>query len=270
VTWADQGAANPTFISAFNLANYPATDLLRTTPLWWKEVSATNRWKAFDGATNTQTSNADSITYKFTLGSSVDSIALLNMDAIDVHIIITDPVEGEVYNKTTYLATTVVTGESAVLDWWSYFFAEIVRRTDIVLFDLLRFPDAVIDVEINYSGGTAKCGILMMGMYTTIGETEYGPTIGIIDYSQKSVDSYGNYTIDVRDYAKRMNVPIRIQYASVSEIQRVMARYRSTPTVWAASTEIDALMVYGFYKDFSIVLPGPLFCTCALEIEGLI
>ena len=63
---ADQGAAHPTItattdkvhkvyesLSAGNTGNYPPLDVLETVPKWL-EVSATNRWRAFDNKVGTR------------------------------------------------------------------------------------------------------------------------------------------------------------------------------------------------------------------------
>jgi hypothetical protein len=36
-----------------------------------------------------------------------------------------------------------------------------------------------------------------------------------------------------------------------------------------AAEDFSSLIVYGFYKSFDIVIPGPTVSNCSLEIEGL-
>ncbi len=52
----------------------PEIDVLNAVPKWL-EISATNRWKAFDQKVGSQTSQAVSIVYEITPGAIVDSIA---------------------------------------------------------------------------------------------------------------------------------------------------------------------------------------------------
>jgi hypothetical protein len=54
-------------------------------PEKWEEVSATNRWKVFDGIVQDQCSNANTIEIVLTPGS-IDSVALFNLDADTVEI----------------------------------------------------------------------------------------------------------------------------------------------------------------------------------------
>ena len=266
---ADQGAANPTFANAPNVGHDPATDVALDTPLWWKEVSATNRWKAFDNKVGSQTSQATSITYEITPGEIFDSIAFINLDAVSVQIVLTDPVEGEVYNETVDLLTTLVSGSATVIDWYTYFFSNIVKTTDFVKFDIPPYLNGVLDITITYAGGTAKVGGIVLGIGTTIGTTRYNPSIGIHDYSTKDADEYGVYSITEKAFSKKVSCDVVIQNVSLDEIQNLFALYRATALVYVVSESYSSLIVYGFYKDFNIVLPYPNFSECTIEIEGL-
>lgn len=264
VLLADQGAANPTFAAAANVGNYPPTDLLRTTPLWWKEVSSTNRWKAFDAKVGSQTEQASLISYQIKPGL-IDSIAFLNVDAASITLTVTDPVAGVVFNETINLAASrIITG------WYDYFFEPFPpRKTDIVRFNLPLYFDATVDIAIAEAGGTAKIGAIVLGRKKDLGVTLYSPSFGITDYSIKTPDENGNYTIYQRPYAKRMECNLRIMNYFVDEVARLLALYRSTPLVWIGLDDYASMIVYGFYGDFNIVMPGTRHSDCAIEIKGL-
>jgi len=260
---ADQGAAHPTVTAATNTARYPATDLLRTTPAFWSEVSATNRWKAFDGKNGSQVSQATLITFNLTPGV-IDSIALLNLDAVQIELTVTDPVEGEVFNETIDLLST-----SGIIDAYTYFFNPIIQKTDHVEFDLPPYGSAAILIEIRYTGGTAKVGEIVVGWSREIGTTLYSPSAGIVDYSQKSADDQGNYSIVEGVYSKRYSCTLRVKNAIFDEVFRLLALYRATPLVWVAVEEFTTFIAFGKYNDFSQELVDTINSLCNLEIEGL-
>jgi len=281
VKLADQGAANPTItaatdkvhkvyesLAAGNVGNYPPTDVLATTPKWL-EVSATNRWKTFDNKVGSQTSQATSITFKITPGAVFDSIAFLNLDAVSVQVVLTDPVEGEVYNETIDLISTVITGSSGIYDWYSYFFSSQFRLTDFVKFDIPPYLNAILDITITYTGGTAKVGGIVFGVQSTLGTTQYSPNIGIHDYSIKEQDPFGVWSITERAYSKKMTCDVQIESVSIDDVQRILALYRASPLVWIGSETYSSMIAYGFYKDFSIIISYPTFAICSIEIEGL-
>ena len=273
---ADQGAAYPTVtlatdkvhkiyksLSAGNKSNYPATDVLATVPKW-VEISYTNRWKGLDSTVGSQTSQATSITYSF-LPGLIDSVALMNLQASSVNIEMTDPTDGIVYNQTISLISTV-----AVVDWYTYFFESVnLLKTDCVKLDLPLYSQATLDLTISFTG-TAKIGMIQFGLQKEIGKTKYSPSIGITDYSTKTVNSFGEYYILQRAFAKKMSLAVTIENSLLDEVSRLLALYRSTAMVWIGSEDYASMIVCGFYKDFNIVIPYPNHSDCSIEIEGLI
>jgi hypothetical protein len=274
---ADQGAAHPTFTAATdkvhkiyesvadsNTGNYPPTDVLVEVPKW-VEIGSTNRWKVFDRKVGSQTSNAASMNYVFTPRSRIDSIALLNLDATSVQIVVTDPVDGEVYNVTTDLINP-----SVVYDWYTYFVEPIgTLKTDLVTTEIPIYAAATVSITINYTGGTAACGSIILGRKFELGAMKYSPSIGITDYSTKSVDTFGNYTITERAYSKRLSCDVTVKNIYLDEVVRQLSMMRATLLVWIGSADYSSLIAYGFYKDFSVVIPYIKYSVCSLEIEGI-
>lgn len=251
-----------------NAGNYPPTDVLAAAPQWM-EVSATNRWKAFDDKVGTQSTQSSSITYQITPAQVVDSIAFLNLDAATIQVVMTDPTDGEVYNRVFDLNTTTITGVSQITDWYTYFFSDTVRISDIARFDLPLYLSAVIDITISYPNETAKVGTIVLGLQTNLGGTQYGAKVALADYSKKSKDEYGVYSIVERDFSKTMDLSFFAKNEAISQIQRLLASLRATAVVWVAHESYEALIVYGFYKDFSIVIQYPDQSACNIAIEGL-
>ena len=127
----------------------------------------------------------------------------------------------------------------------------------------------IITVIINKTASTAKIGELIVGLKTTVGTMKWSPQISIIDYSTKTVDVYGHYSIVERSFAKRLTCGITIPNTDLDEIVRQLDLYRSTPLVWIGSETYSCLIVYGFYKSYNVVIPRSISSDCSLEIEGL-
>jgi len=250
-------------LQAGNTNHYPPENLGGGSP-WWEEIGPTNRWRAFDGKVGTQTSDEDIVGYALAPGL-IDSIALLQMDAVSVTLVMTDPADGEVYNEEVDLVSTL-----PVIDWLTYFFEPFVMITDLVRLNLPLYGDAVLAISINYAGGTAKVGGIVVGMKRRLGTTLYEPEVGIVDYSVKAVDDQGAYDVSVRAFSKRMLCPLRVPNTSIDEVMRLLMLYRSDLLVWVGVESYASMIVYGFYKDFSIVMAGPRHSDCAIEIEGLL
>lgn len=243
-----------------NTNKYPPTYTTGTTPDWL-DLGATNRWKMFDQSYNNQTSNTGSIIVVLTPGV-INSLGLMNVDASSITIVMTSGAT-TVYNKTLDL----IIGN--VNDWYEYFYNPIEKRYDFILTDLPVFGDCVLTITISNGTNAAKCGLCIPGFFVKIGDSLWGATMGILDYSRKEVDTFGNYTIVERNFASTLSDTIWLENGRTGYIKRLLAEYRTTPALWVASEQFEGTFVYGFYRDFSIVLTDPSGSQCSLEIEGL-
>jgi len=194
--------------------NYPPTDILAAVPKWM-EVSATNRWKAFDEKIGSKAIQTTSVTYQFTI-PLIDSIALLGLVATSVHVTIT----GISYDETFDLIDN-----TGVYDWYTYFFEEIIRKEDLVIFDLPEAYGEVLEITITNTGSDAEVGEIVIGNATTLGTTRTSPSIGIVDYSIKSTDTFGNITVVERAFSKKLECDIIIDNTELDDIYNLFANY---------------------------------------------
>lgn len=246
-----------------NVGNNPTTD----DGTNWLNTGATNRWKAFDNTISDQTTNTTSITYELDPSSLVNAIAMFNLDATDVDITVTDPVEGVVYNENVSLLDN-----SAVENWWGYFFEPIVRKSEFVKFDLPNYASATVDLSINTNtGDTAKVGQIVIGNQKTLGLTTYGTTISIQDYSTKDTDTFGNVIITERRFAQLVDYDVKLATSTVRDVQKTLANFRATPIVYSGTEDgTYGDLVYGYYRNFGINISTPSFSDATIEVEGLV
>lgn len=231
----------------------------------WLDAGYDNRWKMFDEKVGTQTSQADSITLTIKPGL-IDSIVFLDLEAASIDIVMTDPIEGAVYTESIDLVM-----KTYIVDAYSYFFEPIILDDTVVLLGVPPYPNAEIAVTITNTGGTAKVGTLVFGTKHDIGDTQLRPSIGINDYTVKTTDDWGNYTVSVRDYSKTMNCSVSIDKDMVDFQQRTLASYRGVPVIWVGIDQgYSCMIVYGFFNDFKIVLETLAYSICNIEIEGLV
>lgn len=282
---ADQGAAHPTItastddvhkiyesLSDNNTQNYPPLDILETVPNWLF-IGYTNRWKSFDGIINSRTEYSGTFTYQFTPSNYIDSMAFMNLEDIStVRVVSTDPIEGVVYDYTKDLASTNISGVSAIVDWYTYFFSTTAYIDAFVLLDIPPYYNAVIDVTITYLGAetVAKVGEIVLGFQANFGDTLYSPSIGIHDYSIKGTDDFGNAIITERPYSRKMSCDVKVLNADISEVNRLLISYRTLPLVWIGDESYDSLLIYGYFRDYSIVISYPAYAICTIDVEGLI
>lgn len=250
-------------LRATNLNHDPTTDV--SSPPYWIEVSATNRWKMFDTNNSTQTTNSNTIVVTLTPGKVVNSVILLNLEGTSVRVKMTDPTDGVVYDTTTSL-----NNNGTINNWYSYFFNPIQRRTSVLLTNLPAYGTAAIEITITNTGLTAKCGVCIIGTVQYIGEgINLGASIGIQDYSRKEKDDFGNYQLIQRSYSKKAKFSMAVLNEQIDSLQDLLVSLRTTPCVWIGDDRYTSTAIYGYYKDFDITIAYHLVSDCNIEIEGL-
>jgi hypothetical protein len=230
----------------------------------WIDIAPTNRWAMFDNEVSTQTALASPLTVVIKPGF-VNGIALFGLVGDSLTVTVRDGLAGSVvYSRTLALDGTILA------DWYQYFFEPYVQRADVVLTDLPPYGDAHITLTLTGSG-TVKCGIVALGTVYTLGDTQQGASVSIVDYSRKETDAFGVTSFVQRAYSKRMSVNLLLANAQLNKTQRVLADLRASPAAWVGTDApgYEPLTVYGFYKDFSIDIAYPQLSYCSLEIEGL-
>mgnify|MGYP001766275962 CR=1 FL=1 len=245
-------------LQASNLGHTP-----ESSPTWWLDIGPTNRWAMFDSVVGTSTTLASPLTVVISPGA-INSIALLELVGQSVTISMTSVSGGgSVYSKTVNLDA------SEVGDYYEYFFAPFIQRTSAVLTDLPPYADGVVTISL--TGSTVSLGVCVVGLSTDLGDTQYGATAGITDYSLKTTDAFGNTTLTKRSYAKRTTCKLWLEKGEVNKVHRKLSDLRATPCVWVGvdDQELEPLTVFGFFKDFNIDVSYPTVAMCSLEIEGL-
>lgn len=229
----------------------------------WLALGATNRWKMFDQALNSQTIYPDSISTVLSVKERVDTIALLNIDAELVNVTITDA--GVVVFDETY----TLTDDAGINNWHGYFFEDVTRASDKIIQNLPLFTGAQIKITLADPGGTVRCGACILGRAKEIGTANYGGSVGIQDYSVKQRDAFGNYTVLERAFSRRASFEVMVQAGYVDRLHTLLAGYRATPIVYIGADSYASTVVYGFYRDFSVAISYPSHSLCTLELEGL-
>jgi hypothetical protein len=243
-----------------NTGNDPTTD----DGTYWLEVSSTNRWKLFNGIVQEQTVQAGGMEYVVQSPTVVNSLALINVDCAEVTVTVDDATEGEVYNQTFSLIS-----DSGIQDWYAYFFEPIVRNDRLAILDLPPYANADITVTFTDTG-TAKCGALIIGQFADLGFSQHGASFSIIDYSTKTTDSQGRVTITDGPYANKLDVDVVLDTAVFGVVRNTLTDLRTTPCAWIAEENNRNSIVYGYYREFDIILSNPTTSRCSLEIEGLV
>lgn len=239
---------------------------LAASSTWWLDIGPTNRWAMLDDVVGTSTTLTSPLTVVLNPGP-ISGLALMELVGSSVSVTLKDEPGG-----TTIYSATVNLDDTVVDSFYDWFFNPYVQRTTVIITDLPWHYFAP-ELTISITGtGTVSCGVCKFGEAIGIGGTTTGATAGIIDYSVKSVDVFGRTSITRRAFSKRSSIKIVTDKIELDRIFARLSALRATPAVWIATeaTGFSPLLIYGFFKDFSIEVAYSVIVYCSLEIEGLI
>lgn len=236
-------------------------------PATWVFVSVSNRFKMFDTTVGVGTTNPNSIEVKLQPTGIATAVVLFNVQGATANLTVVTTDGDEVYNKTIDIADF-----SGVVSYYDYFVSpvSVSGLTEVAFLDIPAYSGAIFTLTINAGTGTASCGEMVFGPSNEIATTNFGTSVGIRDYSIKEVDEFGNIRIVQRAYSKRAEYDVTVETAQVGYFNNFLANIRTTPVVYIGDENRPETIVYGYYRDFSVVLSGPSISECSLTVEGLI
>jgi len=232
-------------------------------PPKWLDLGAVNRWRMFDDRVSSLTERAGNIAVTLAPGAVINSLALFNLRGRTATVVMTDPLEGEVYRREISLI------DAGVENWYQWFFSSIGRKSDVVVLDLPAYGTATLSITIDNASDVAACGHVVTGRQAELGVALYGTGVGITDYSRKEIDAFGNTMVVERSFSKRAEFDVILDTPKIGGIQRTLAAIRAKPVVWLGAESYEATALFGYYRDFSISISGPNKSDATITVEGL-
>jgi len=272
-----------------NVGHDPAT-----TTGAWLDVGPTNRWAMFDQALGSVTTDEAPIVVTLRPGLGASGLAILDCNAATVRV------QAPGYDRTVaptggsgaalfldlslaagagITVTLTPFGKAATRVVWDDGFAwdDSVTWQDTVAGTATAEPPSWADAEAvsdttewqdsRGGDGTVFVGTMLLGILRPLGITEGSATSGITDYSRRETDEFGETMIVPRAWAKRMAGKALIRTDAVDQVVGRIAAVRAVPSLWLGDAGVDSLIVYGFFKDFSVEV-GETLSKLTLSIEG--
>lgn len=257
---------------SFNAVNYECTANGTTNvqpdsgSSAWLNLGSVNRLAMFDGKNLSNTVGDLDIELTFAANKLCNALALLNVEASAVDVVMTDPVVGEVYNQSFDLV------DRGVNDLYEYFFVDPVYKSVFVVNDLPPYKSASISVKLHRKDEStpAQAGTCVVGRQRNLGDLKWGYGIGIDDYSQVDFDQFGEVSIVQRGYANTADLPVSVPTAKVDYVRQLLAQYRATKVLWIGAIDRPETVVFGIYESFSQVISNPVDSSCNLSLKGTI
>jgi hypothetical protein len=236
-----------------------------SSPLYWANLGPSNTWAMFDDKISTASGATNALTVSIDTGY-INSLALLGLVGASAAIRMTNGAGGpEVYNRTVSLDGTIIA------DWYQYFFEPSVSLGSLWLTDLPPYINARITVTVTAVGPVAV-GMLTFGTFYELGAAQLGASAGLISYAKKNTDSVGVTTFTPGANAKRMSISLTVPKGQINKVHGVLTGLDGVPCMWIGVDDaaLSPLAIYGFFRDFGLVVQYQTESLYSLEIEGLI
>lgn len=253
-----------------NTGNNPLLDIQNdpdNLPVWWVEIGATNRYRPFDGLRNNVVIGDAPMTYVITPDRVTDGLAILNIDAQDIDIIVEFD-NLQIYNENIVLSTRVVS------DWYEFFFKGFQQQRNVFIDDLPPLIGAEITVTLNRDVGNVSMGVLAVGNSLFIGKAQYGALSDIRSFSRNEANEFGVTTLVKRTPKVQTRQRVLADKALTTFLFELREELESVPCVWAtvdeqASDFYNAYVLSGIYERFVINAENPNQTTLELELREI-
>lgn len=249
-------------LQAGNLGKIPR---LASSSAWWLEIAETNHWKMFDGSVTSQTVD-DAINVQIRISSPIDSLVLFNISGASLNVVVTDDIDGEVYNQAHSLIQT-----SGIGDWWSWFFTPVKRIKTYAITDLPPITAGTIAFYLTETAAELSCriGAAVIGLSEEAGGTEYGASVSITNYSIIAEDDFGVRRITQRAFSANGNFVVVVDHDDVERFYDLLAENRAVPAVYIGSDLYRATIAYGIPGNWGMAIDHPTESILTFEVKGL-
>lgn len=243
-----------------NLGNAPSGDERPNT--FWVYMGKLNPFRLHDGINSTQTiSNGSGLEVIFETINLHDAIVLTNTEAKSITV---TKSSGEV------IKINLVAKEST--GWWEFFFGkDFVTRRD-KLINLGKSVNGKLILKFEAVDGAVKVGNILVGKRKFLGESLYGVTAGIMDFSNFEQDKFGNMQISPRGSAKVIDAQFIIENKNVDFVYRELAAIAGTPSAFIVDDReksYDTYTTFGVLKEFNILFSDYQMSRGNISIRGL-
>lgn len=245
----------------------------------WLNLGPTNRWAMFDTKVGTGTSIAVSTSRRLTTILSSMTVVLKpgNTDALylgsltgKTAVVTAKNATGgtQVYNRTVNLDGTIIGS------FYEWFFTDFVQKTDVLLSDLPnQYHGLEVTITLTADAGNVSIGVCHLGRFAILGESKMGAGVGIISYTKKLDDGFGNITVlrPKNPNANRMSLQIMVTKERFPQVFNLLKSLDGILCIYSA-VELDGFEPFnalGFYKDFYITVEYFSHYLVALEVEGV-
>jgi len=251
-----------------NTTDNPEDNAATVSPTW-VQIAPSNYYAMLDGRTSTTTVNPTTIEI---------TIACVNYDTISLLGVVGATVSLSLYDNTSmavvYTNDILLQDESEVVDEYSYWFSDFIQTPSIYDDNMPLYTDAALTIVITALSGNAECGRLIFGRSFYVGDTGYGANLTLESYSRKETDEFGNETLVQRGSVNFDSYEVRVPTNKVPALRRKAQDLDAIPILFimdeSQTSNTENLLNFGYWADFTILIPAPTYSTISLTQKGIL
>ncbi|RVV99695.1 hypothetical protein EKE94_03160 [Mesobaculum littorinae] len=229
-------------VAGGNLGHAPA----ETVGTQWIERGPMSPWRLFDGGPGSVVTRSGQIDVRCALTSLLRGVAVINVSASQFRVTIYDG------TRVTYDQTIPLIDASEIVDYVTLFTTPLtgvdLGIIDSDTADLLGGPGNQVRIRIGADGETVSCGEVIFGDVPQFGVAVSGLSSELVDYSQATIDPFGNEAIVERGYTFDRDYPVKIANNDGGRAERALARLRARRGLYyvsAATANTWGIATYG-------------------------
>jgi hypothetical protein len=206
----------------------------------------------------------DNIAVTLVFPSAVTTVAVLGVQGAEVQVTMTDSVEGIVYDETISLV------DIGVISHWEWHFLPTDFDDTAVFEGLPPYPGADIDIVVRGASASdeIRVGRVVAGISRELGVTNYGTSIGALEYSTKERDGFGNLVIVPRRTVRLVDYDVLVNSQDVDRVVRTLESLSAKPTLYIGDDTYSSTVVFGLYRDYTQGLDDPKGSDLTIQVEG--
>ncbi|MFV1728612.1 hypothetical protein VWY34_15325 [Phaeobacter sp. JH20_02] len=254
---------NDLYRAVIETADDPVTGVDADPPTWIR-IGVVNRFQMFDEFYHSQTVRVDQIEVTIQPTEIVNSVTLLNLDALSARVTVNDGAGGTLYDETRSLLDN-----SQVVDYWEYFFSPILRRRDVTFIDLPSYSQPVTITVTGAAGAEVSVGGAFIGRQRIIGEAVYGTRRDLLNFSTKERDQFGRFNIVSRNKAKLVTYEVAVETRNNDYVADFLEDVADVPCIYIGDPTRGGTITYGYPRDFGFPYETPSISKLSLEVESV-
>lgn len=242
--------------------------LPENTPLRWTESGVTNKYAMFDQLRSTQTSVPSPLTVTVTPGKRINSFSAIGLVGETITLTMTQG-GTTIYSYTQNLSTRIVK------NYYDYCYAEFGNMPAIAKFDLPPASNGVITFSLSSATGTVKCGGLIIGNQTYLGQLQYGAKIGSRNFSTIDRAFDGTATLIPRPSKPTVNGRLFSDVSITEKVLAIKAQLDGVPAVFSGlddkttDARFSGLLISGLLRSLEPSLDYPSTNMVEIEVEEI-